>query len=77
MPLTGAELDVVQKLAYPLPPASRAAFTTAVVNALEAYPVHDVGITYRIARELLPSFYRPPPPSPRPQHFNSRRFPTR
>jgi hypothetical protein len=60
-------------LAYPLPPASRAAFTTAVANALEAYPVHDVGLAYRLACQLQRDFFTPPKLSSPPQFFNSRK----
>jgi hypothetical protein len=72
--LSSAERSIIDDLAYPLPVICREAFTAAVVNALAAYPVHDVGLTHRVARELLPSFYRPPPPSHSPQYFNSRKY---
>jgi hypothetical protein len=67
-PLTAAELDVVQNLAYPLPPASRAAFATAAASALEAYPERGVGLAHRVARALQSDFFTPPKLSPVPQH---------
>jgi hypothetical protein len=74
MPLTAAELDVVHNLAYPLPtPALRAAFTTAVANALEAYPVHDVGLAYRLACQFQRDFFTPPRVTGQSQFFNSRK----
>jgi hypothetical protein len=74
--LSTAERSIIDDLAYPLPPACREAFVTAVLNALAAYPVHDVGLAHRVARELLPSFYRPPEPTHPPAQHNARRMQT-
>jgi hypothetical protein len=72
MPLTAAEFDVVQNLAFPLPPASREAFATAVANALESYPERGVGLAHRVAVELQRDFFTPPAISSVPQHHRRR-----
>jgi hypothetical protein len=73
MSLTGVELDVIENLAWPLPAASRRPFINAVVAALQAYPVHGVGLAHRIGVELQRSFFTPPKPSS-PQHLNDRKL---
>jgi hypothetical protein len=72
--LSTAERSIIDDLAYPLPAICREAFVTAVLNALAAYPVHDVGLAHRVGRELLPSFYRPPEPTHPPTQLNVRRM---
>jgi hypothetical protein len=73
MPLSADELTVIDSLAYPLPRASRAAFTAAVESALAAYAVHDVGLVHRVASGLQRNYMDPPRVTAQPQHFNSRK----
>jgi hypothetical protein len=76
MPLSADELDEVMSLAWPLPTEVRAAFVTAVENALGGYSLgaRGAGLAHRVAISLQRDFFIPPPPSPPPQLFNARRF---
>jgi hypothetical protein len=67
------ELDVVMNLARPLPRAVRDDFLAAVEAAVQGR-VHGPGLTYRTAVSLLPSYFRNPAPTHKPQHFNGRKF---
>jgi hypothetical protein len=72
--LTHDELEAIWPLVYPLPPTTREAFLLAVSSALNGSPASGPGTAYRVARDLLPSFFTPPePPRGRPAHLNVRR----
>jgi hypothetical protein len=74
MPLLPTEIDDVMMLAWPLPAESRAEFVAAVEAALEAHAVHGPGLVHRLARQLQPAYFSPPPrKSTAPQFFNSRK----
>jgi hypothetical protein len=68
MPLSADELDAITNLIAPLPPALRDEFIAAVEAAL-AGRVGGPGLAHRTALGLLPSFFHPPPRSPKPQFF--------
>jgi hypothetical protein len=76
MPLSAAELDIVESLAYPLPRASRAAFAAAVTTAVEGYPepARGAGLTWRVACQLQRSYLDPPKVTGQSQFFNVRKF---
>jgi hypothetical protein len=76
MPLSTDELDAITHLIAPLPPAVRGDFVAAIEAALQGRE-HGPGLAHRVAVELQRNFFKPPAPSPRPQLFNSRRFPPR
>jgi hypothetical protein len=75
MSLLPDELSEVLPLCFPLPREAREPFLAAIENALRAHPVHGPGLVHRLARDLQPSFFTPPPKSPAPQFFNARKHP--
>jgi hypothetical protein len=72
MPLTGAELDIVNALAWPLPAARRGEFAMAVEGALQSWPeaARGPGLVHRLGADLQKRFWdgQQPQPEPGPQH---------
>jgi hypothetical protein len=73
MPLSVDEFDAITHLIQPLPPGRRDEFVAAVTAAV-AGRERGPGLVYRTAVSLLPSYFHPPKPTPKPQYFNSRRM---
>jgi hypothetical protein len=73
MSLSADELNVITHLIAPLPVGMRDAFISAIEAALTGR-VRGVGIVYRTAVQLRPSYFTPPPVTPKPQHLNSRKL---
>jgi hypothetical protein len=60
MPLSSDEISVLENLAWPLPRHARSQFIESVTSALEAFPVHDVGLAHRLGREEQARLLGPP-----------------
>jgi len=72
--LSTDELEaVILPLAHPLPPVAREAFLAAVASALNGAPTVGPGQAHRIARAILPQFFRPPEPDRPPVHDHAKR----
>jgi hypothetical protein len=69
MPLTNDELTVVLPLAFPLPVAARESFIEAVETALAAHATRGVGLAHRLAVQLQPAYFSPPPRKSSPPQF--------
>jgi hypothetical protein len=76
MPLTGAELDIVNALAWPLPADRRSEFALAVEAATLAWPeqARGPGLVHRIGADLQKRFWDAPPKPSSPQHLNDRKL---
>jgi hypothetical protein len=74
--LTDAELQILESLALPLPRHVRLQFIESVASALEAFPVHDVGLAHRLGREEQVRVLQHPRPS-RPQLLNPKKIAAR
>jgi hypothetical protein len=57
---TDEELDVVYKLAAPIPPACREDFLAALAEALARYPVIGPGLLHRLGAPIQKRFMQPP-----------------
>jgi hypothetical protein len=73
MPLSPDECRSVFPIAWGLPPDRTADFVREVEAALARHPaVRGEGVAYRVAVELLPRYFTPPPMSA-PQFFNAKK----
>jgi hypothetical protein len=73
MPLTSEEARAVFPIAWSLPPDRTAAFVRAVEAVLASHPTRGEGLAHRVAVELLPRFFVPPPmPKQQREHINVR-----
>jgi hypothetical protein len=61
MPLTPEECRVVFPLAWDLPPERSPEFIREIETALAGHPERGEGLAHRIAVEILPRFFVPPP----------------
>ncbi len=61
MPLTSEEARAVFPLAWSLPPDRTVEFVREVDAALAGHPVRGEGLAHRVAVEILPRYFVPPP----------------
>jgi hypothetical protein len=61
MPLTSDEARAVFPLAWSLPPDRTAEFVREVDAALAGHPARGEGLAHRVAVELMPRYFVPPP----------------
>jgi len=73
MPMTSDEARAVFPLAWSLPPDRTVEFVREVDAALASHPARGEGLAHRVAVELLPKFFVPPPmPKQHREHVNVR-----
>jgi hypothetical protein len=74
MPLDHDEARAVFPIAWGLPTDRTVDFVRAVEAVLAGHPVRGEGLAYRVACEILPRFFIPPPMPERktPEHYNVR-----
>jgi hypothetical protein len=74
MALSNEEARAVFPLAWSLPPDRTADFVRELERILASHPTRGEGLAHRIAIELLPRFFVPPPmpKKPPPLHVNIR-----
>ena len=61
MSLTSDEARAVFPLAWSLPPDRTAEFVRAVDAVLASHPARGEGLAHRVAVELMPRYFIPPP----------------
>jgi hypothetical protein len=58
--LSDDELSFIMRVTEPLNPHDRSAYLHALAELLRQEPVIGPGVLYRLAKKLLPEFWRPP-----------------
>lgn len=72
--LSDDELSFIMRVTEPLNPHDRSAYLHALAELLRQEPVIGPGVLYRVAKKLLPEFWRPPVMSaPQPRATNKLR----